>query len=771
MKGSERMKRKSFKQASLTALSVIAVTALAFTFNNPGVALGEESLLDNESLILAEAEEIPDYSDDAAENVDSLPLDESSETEVVTEEYAGTTSDEALTNDNEDTVDTSEIAVDDSEEVCSLVPLADSKTGWNIDDQGHWLWYSDSHVPASGWQRIGGIWYYFDPSTHVMKEDEAFQVGGVTYVASASGACPASSWVRAGGKWYLTDGSCAARSGWAKSGGSWYYLDPATRAMREGEVFQAGGVTYVASASGACPVSSWVRAGGKWYLTDGSCSARSGWAMSGGRWYYLDPATRAMREGEAFQAGGKTYVADSSGACPASSWVRASGKWYLTDGSCAARSGWAKVSGKWYYFDPASCVMKESEAFEVDGMTYTASSSGACVTGGWVLIDGAWFYNEGFGSISKGWKQISGVWYYFDINTGRMKMDELFKVDGSIYVARSDGSCPSNAWVAIEGKWYRTNSSCAVRTGWWDTGVTYYYFDPSANGASVTGSKTIGGKNYYFHKPMGGLAIQEYVSLENGERAYVNGEGIIGGEGPVANVPTGKGGWISFDGDWYYIDEETGEPKHGWVEYKGNKYWLDSEGVMVTGAQLIDGTAYWFTTTGELKKELNGDVDDLLSVAKADVGYNVESDPQRGSKYGRWYQENANPYKSSVDYGANGVAYCVMAVTYWLNQANVGAPGFPRAGCESTAMYARMEGRTVAPNELERGMLVLFDWDRDGEPDHIGIVDARINDRTIKTVEGNTSSGTSGSQGDGGWVAQRTRDIDEVFCGIRPYYM
>jgi len=68
-------------------------------------------------------------------------------------------------------------------------------------------------------------------------------------------------------------------------------------------------------------------------------------------------------------------------------------------------------------------------------------------------------------------------------------------------------------------------------------------------------------------------------------------------------------------------------------------------------------------------------------------------------------------------------------------------------------------------------MLVLFDWDRDGEPDHIGIVEERISDRLFKTVEGNTTSGNYGSQDNGGWVASRTRDIDDVYCGVRPYYM
>ena len=541
--------------------------------------------------------------------------------------------------------------------------------------------------------------------------------------------------------------------------------------MKADEAFTDGGVLYVAKASGACPANAWVQVGGNWYLTGSSCAARTGWVKSGGVWYYLDPSTSIMKANETFTVGEVLYVAKASGACPSSSWVKAAGHWYLTDSSCAVVKGWAKVGRVSYYLDPSTGIMKENESFEVDGVTYAADASGACLYDGWIEVDGGLVYTDGAGSVAKGWKMIDGIWYYFDTADGKMKANELFVAGGTTYIARPDGSCPVNSWVGLGGKWYRTNSSCAVRKGWMDTGVTWYYFDPADNGASATGTRTINGKTYFFHSPMGGLAAYEYVTIEDGTRAYVNGDGILGGEGPVADVPRSTSGWIRFDGDWYYIDAKTGEPTSGWVDYKGHKYWLDSEGVMVTGTHLIDGKAYSFSTSGALIKELNGTAEDLISVAKKDVGYNVVTDPERGSKYGRWYQENANPYKSSVDYGANGVAYCVMAISYWLDQANVGAPGFPRAGCEGAALHARKESRAVAPNEIEAGMLVLFDWDRDGEPDHIGIVEERISDRLFKTVEGNTTSGNYGSQDNGGWVASRTRDIDDVYCGVRPYYM
>ena len=181
------------------------------------------------------------------------------------------------------------------------------------------------------------------------------------------------------------------------------------------------------------------------------------------------------------------------------------------------------------------------------------------------------------------------------------------------------------------------------------------------------------------------------------------------------------------------------------------------------------------TVTGSVSRQFaydpgKGTVSDLLKVASADIGYSVDSDPQTGSKYGRWYEANVNKGRLPWDFGADGVSYCVMAVSYWMNAAGVKCVGFPWKGCEGVYYACLDAGRVVQPADIQPGMLILFDWDDDGSPDHIGICEKRINDRTFQTIEGNTSRGVVGSQDDGGWVARRTRDISTVQCGLVPYY-
>lgn len=147
---------------------------------------------------------------------------------------------------------------------------------------------------------------------------------------------------------------------------------------------------------------------------------------------------------------------------------------------------------------------------------------------------------------------------------------------------------------------------------------------------------------------------------------------------------------------------------------------------------------------------------DVLRIARAEVGYCRYDDPERGTKYGRWYESEVDG-PGGYDYGANGVAYCAMFASWVLAQAGVECAGMPGAYCPSIH-----HSQTLAAAQLRPGDLVLFDWEDDGTDDHIGIVAS--NDaagKRIATIEGNTS---------GGRVAERTRAYSTVRGGIRPAY-
>lgn len=156
---------------------------------------------------------------------------------------------------------------------------------------------------------------------------------------------------------------------------------------------------------------------------------------------------------------------------------------------------------------------------------------------------------------------------------------------------------------------------------------------------------------------------------------------------------------------------------------------------------------------------------DVLRIAAGEVGYSRWNDPQTGTKYGRWYaQKTGDSY-----YGANGVPYCAMFVSWVFDQAGATCPGLPGAYCPWIERDGKNAGRAVNKYSAQPGDVVLFDWGGDGVADHVGIVEVN-HGSYIQTCEGNTSSGTSGSQGNGGVVARRTRNWNCVKAIIRPTY-
>ncbi|SDT85693.1 CHAP domain-containing protein [Schaalia radingae] len=153
---------------------------------------------------------------------------------------------------------------------------------------------------------------------------------------------------------------------------------------------------------------------------------------------------------------------------------------------------------------------------------------------------------------------------------------------------------------------------------------------------------------------------------------------------------------------------------------------------------------------------------DVLRIAAGELGYSRWDDPAEGSKYGRDYATRHGAY-----FAASGVPYCDMFVTWCLRRA--GITGFDSAYVPGRVNTARAHGWLVLREDAQPGDLVCFDWDDDGEADHIGIVEVKYV-WSYQTIEGNTSTGSYGSQSNGGVVARRVRSFDTVCAVIRPPY-
>lgn len=163
-----------------------------------------------------------------------------------------------------------------------------------------------------------------------------------------------------------------------------------------------------------------------------------------------------------------------------------------------------------------------------------------------------------------------------------------------------------------------------------------------------------------------------------------------------------------------------------------------------------------------------GTPSDLIRAVQAEIGYDRFKDPLQGTKYGRAYAK-----LTGVNwYSGNGVPYCAMFVSIMLRDAGVTCPGYPTAYVPSGVAAARKVGAVLSnPRDCQPGDVINFDWDpwNNNGPDHVGIVEANLG-WAVQTIEGNTSAGTGGSQGNGGKVARRIRSWSVVHSVIRPTF-
>ncbi|MBQ9007176.1 MAG: CHAP domain-containing protein [Atopobiaceae bacterium] len=238
----------------------------------------------------------------------------------------------------------------------------------------------------------------------------------------------------------------------------------------------------------------------------------------------------------------------------------------------------------------------------------------------------------------------------------------------------------------------------------------------------------------------------------------------------------GESSALSYRFSWQRQGEEEQHVIRDWSSTRTAKLTVDDmpdqEGTYLLVIEQKDGYGNTYASSKSVYyKPSTGTCQELINAASKDIGYYVGNDPQTGSKFGRWYEAKVDKNTRNYDFGDDGVAYCVMAVSYWMDLAKVYGPGLPRAGCEGVYFAALADGRTVSATSIQPGMLILYDWDGDKLPDHIGIVEKRINSHTYQTIEGNTNNTSAGSQDNGGWVARRTRTIEDgILCGVVPYY-
>lgn len=155
----------------------------------------------------------------------------------------------------------------------------------------------------------------------------------------------------------------------------------------------------------------------------------------------------------------------------------------------------------------------------------------------------------------------------------------------------------------------------------------------------------------------------------------------------------------------------------------------------------------------------DGNVDKIVRLAKDQV--NTKEGYNNDNMYGK-------------EFGMNHQPWCCIFVWWVFRHAGASKlffNGKKTASCTELMNFYKRKGQQVST--AKRGDIVFFNFDKNKNPavaKHVGICVADSDGKTVTCVEGNTSSGNSGSQDNGGGVYERKRKLSSVVCIVRPAY-
>lgn len=129
--------------------------------------------------------------------------------------------------------------------------------------------------------------------------------------------------------------------------------------------------------------------------------------------------------------------------------------------------------------------------------------------------------------------------------------------------------------------------------------------------------------------------------------------------------------------------------------------------------------------------------------------------------------------KYGEEYGWNGVAWCAIFI-WWLYKnsglSSIYLNGGKTASCTAIKEFYEKYNQWFTNNNYYPGDIAIMSFKKSREIQHCGLIVEQVDDMYYKIIEGNTSSSAAGSQDNGGIVALRTRNINNILGVARPQY-
>ena len=221
-----------------------------------------------------------------------------------------------------------------------------------------------------------------------------------------------------------------------------------------------------------------------------------GWTQRGGKMFYFT------------EGYGKSYTFDNSTDCSLNTgYLKLNNEWlntkdnnwyYLVNNEVV--TGWKEINGNWYYFDGDTSEKNDPYAYglmatgwrTINSKKYYFATSGnktGRMMTGWFTVGSGKYYADSQGSIQTGLVKISGKTYYFDTSSWAL-VTGFRNVNGKIYYFNQKNNSGEllTGRLIINNEVFYTDSSGAIKTGWYKDGNDIYYLRPSASGNSPVGS-------------------------------------------------------------------------------------------------------------------------------------------------------------------------------------------------------------------------------------------------------------------------------------------
>ena len=406
-----------------------------------------------------------------------------------------------------------------------------------------------------------------------------------------------------------------------------------------------------------------------------------------------------------------------------------------TPNAAEKKTGWTKAGNTWFYYDAQGNQVKNTWVG-----SYWIGSDGKMVTNSWV--DGGKYYVGSQGWWVKdakkpadaqkspekktGWSKNGNSWYYYDAQGNQIKNAWV----GSYWIG-SDGKMITDRWVD-GGKYYVGSQGwwekdAVKKTGWTQTGNTWYLYDNEGN---IVKNRWSG--NYWLGTD-GKMVTNSWV---DGGKYYVGADGKWVSD--ALKPGETRKGWTKAGSTWYFYNDKGNQVKNAWV---GN-YWIGSDGKMVTNSW-VDGGKYYVGTDGKWVKGAatgngSGALNNVLSIAQSYLG--VEMGSAEHKKIVDAYNSvNPKPVGYTVKYSDD---WCDVFVTTVFQQAGLSSLIGRECGVQRHIGIMQQKGIWQGKVLPKAGDVITFDWDGGGFADHIGIVES-VKDGVVTTIEGNSSPYTS----------------------------